>query len=423
MTVNKPTLVSLFSGAGGLDAGLEIAGFSTVFSTDTDRDCIETLQRAKAAKMLIPSRPDKSFLEYASLVHADVADIDPRDIRPAGAATDWQPDLLAGGPPCQPFSSAGKMLSVDDRRGRLFEEFVRLADGLKPKLILFENVRGMVTARGPQGRPGEILSLVRDAFERIGYATTFALLNAANFGVPQRRVRCFMMASRRQPLPRFPVPTHAEQPGLTLFDSLQPWVTLGEFLATQPPASPNDIVRTTTELGVQLALLAEGTGLKSAGARETTRPGGHWGYRQGTFIADPKKPARTVTAGPTQDWLRLSDGSFRRLTWQECAGLQGFPQEWPFAGSTISKYRQVGNAVPVQLGVELGNVLRDALRSEAPMHPPVSDPFPTAFVDAMAYTRREELRNGESRRSVREYLAVGDVSMSIASKGRGREVG
>ena len=109
------------------------------------------------------------------------------------------------------------MLSVGDPRGRLFEHFVRLAEGLKPKLILFENVRGLVTARGPKGEPGEVLDMVRGAFEGIGYATTFALLNAADYGCPQRRVRCFMMAARRTRLPDFPERTHAEAPGPGLF--------------------------------------------------------------------------------------------------------------------------------------------------------------------------------------------------------------
>ena len=135
-------------------------------------------------------------MQEALCADADVAEIDAVSLGPNGTGESFSPDLLAGGPPCQPFSSAGKMASVSDPRGRLFEHFVRLAESLKPKLILFENVRGLITARRPKGEPGEVVDLVKRAFERIGYATTFALLNAADFGGPQRRVRCFMMATR-----------------------------------------------------------------------------------------------------------------------------------------------------------------------------------------------------------------------------------
>lgn len=413
-----PTLVSLFTGAGGLDAGLEIAGFNTVYATDMDRDCIETLGRTKAARIPVSVSAERRFLEDAELSLADIAELDPEHIRPLGTPPGWRPDLLAGGPPCQPFSSAGKMLSVNDPRGRLFEHFVRLANGLKPRLILFENVRGMVTARGPHGQPGEVLTLVREAFESIGYATTFALLNAADFGAPQRRVRCFMLASRQAPLPQFPEPTHAENPVPTMFGTLEPWVTLGAVLETLPRPDAADIVRPTAELAAQLAALSSGSGLKSAGAREATRPGGHWGYRQGTFIADPQRPARTVTAAAAQDWIRLPDGSLRRLTWRECSALQGFPPRWDFAGTAVSKFRQIGNAVPVRFGVVLGRSLLDALRTVAQSHAPMSAPFPASFAGAIEYTKREERRNGASRRSVRQLVADGSIDASDA-KGLG----
>src|SRR4051794_37883762 len=100
--------------------------------------------------------------------------------------------------------------------------------------ILFENVRGLVTARGPKSQPGEVLDMVKKAFEGIGYATTFALLNAADYGCPQRRVRCFMMATRCTGLPEFPEATHAEHPGTGLFGTTVGWVSLGEYLSTLP---------------------------------------------------------------------------------------------------------------------------------------------------------------------------------------------
>jgi DNA (cytosine-5)-methyltransferase 1 len=400
------TVVSLFTGAGGLDIGLEQAGFRTVSAVEADADCVASLRENQRAGL--PTGHGGHHLSGTNLVAADIETVEAKHLRPAGAPRGWVPDLLAGGPPCQPFSSSGKMLSVEDPRGRLFQHFVRLAEALRPKLILFENVRGLVTAKGPRGEPGEVLHLVKDAFEGIGYATTVALLNAADYGVPQRRVRCFLMAARCTALPIFPEPTHAETPGKGLFDGPLPWVTLGEFLASFPPPAEADLVRPTPALAAQLAQVPPGSGLKSPGAREATRPGGHWGYRQGTFIADLAQPARTVTASASQDWIRAADSSLRRLTLRECAALQGFPPGWRFVGPLASRFRQVGNAVPVPFGKVLGEALRAALREETGTKPP-SAPLPRELVAAIDYTRRENRRNGASRQQARLRLQNGNV--------------
>jgi DNA (cytosine-5)-methyltransferase 1 len=416
MSVNTFTVVSLFIGAGGLDLGLEQAGFRTVSAVDNDPNCVRTLLDNQAARIRHGDGP--AYLEVARILQAGIETLKPADLRPPAADRNWVPDLMAGGPPCQPFSSSGKMLSVSDPRGRLFQDFVRIAQGLKPKLILFENVRGMVTARGPKGEPGEVLDTVRRAFEDIGYATTFALLNAADYGCPQRRVRCFMMATRCTRLPEFPEATHSESPEAGgLFGASAKWVALGDYLASLPPPSDDEIVRPTERLAAQLAHVAAGSGLKSAGAREATRPGGHWGYRQGTFIADLTQPARTITASASQDWVRLPAGSLRRLTLRECAGLQGFPSEWQFAGPLASKFRQVGNAVPTIFGWIIGRALVEALKGGQQPRPR-SARFPRDFEDAIAYTRREQAKNGESRRRARERLSQPGIDLRVV-KGLG----
>lgn len=409
---DRPTAISLFSGAGGLDIGIEIAGFRVLTATDFDADCVATLERNQGKRVPIPGTEDV-FLDGARILLGDIAGFAGRDLLPAGAR---KIDLLVGGPPCQPFSSAGKQLSVEDPRGRLFEHFVRIADELRPHLVLFENVRGLVTARGPSGTHGEALALVKDAFEKIGYATSFRLMNAADFGVPQRRIRLFMLASKFAPLPEFPQPSHSETARSSLFDQTLPWVTLRELLASLPSPSASEIVRPSAALASALADVPAGSGLKSPGARETTRPGGHWGYKQGTFVADLDKPARTVTAASTQDWIRWRD-ELRRLTWRECAALQGFPTEWEFVGPRASMFKQVGNAVPVKFGEVLGRSLAAALRS-ATRRNAVSAPLPMEFVAAMKYSRKEHERNGESRRLARELSRGGSVHAKIA-KGLG----
>lgn len=387
----RPEAISLFSGAGGLDIGLERAGWHVVAANDFDDDCMRTLSLNKEAALPIPGTA-KSYLDGTKLLAGPIQDLAPADFRPSGRPSGWAPDLLVGGPPCQPFSSAGKQLSVNDHRGRLFEHFIELAATLRPRAVLFENVRGLATARGPRGLPGEALDAVRKGFEEAGYATTVSLLNAADYGVPQRRVRLFLLGVRAGSLPQFPMPTHARIPGF----GQQPWVSLGDFLARRTPPAADEIVRPSRELVEQLEGIPDGSGLKSPGRSEPTRPSGHWGYKQGTFIADPILPARTVTAATTQDWVRGSDGQLRRLTLRECQALQGFPDDWMFAGAKASQFRQIGNAVPTQFGELLGTVLLREL-GRGPEVRPVSAPLPAAIRAAIDYSRRDESRNGVVR--------------------------
>ena len=389
------TLVSLFAGAGGLDIGLEQAGLTTVTATDTDFDCVETLNTNKNNLLRIRGAKNRCLSE-CRIVRSDVSELTGSDLRPAGEGRRWVPDVLAGGPPCQPFSSSGKQQSVLEIRGRLFLHFVRLATELRPRAVLFENVRGLVTARGVNGEPGEALADVKESFERVGYATSFALLNAADYGGPQRRVRLFMMATRDVPVPVFPSAPYARHPQDDLFGCAKPWVTLGEFLSEMPEPKPEEIVRPTESLAELLDQVPPGSGVKSPGRAEPTRPGGHWGYRQGTFVADPDLPARTVTASSSQDWVRTQDGSLRRLTLRECAALQGFPVGWKFTGTKASQFRQVGNAVPSIFGLVLGRALVDAL-GQRRVRKPQSAPIPAYMDAAVEYTRRDHDRNSVAR--------------------------
>jgi len=171
---------------------------------------------------------------------------------------------------------------------------------------------------------------------------------------------------------------------------------LRDLLTKIPDPDPKDVVRPSEQLENQLRDLPCGSGLKSYGRSEPTRPGGHWGYKQGTFVADQNLPARTVTAASTQDWIRLPDGSLRRLTIAECSALQGFPRKWEFAGSKASQFRQIGNAVPSVFGRVLGAGLLQALD-----HPivrrPKSAPLPDEFKAAVAYTTRDHERNAVAR--------------------------
>lgn len=272
-------------------------------------------------------------------------------------------------------------------------------------MVLFENVRGLVTAVGKTGKPGEVLHALKRAYEELGYATTFATLNAADYGAAQRRIRLLMMATERHALPSFPAPAHSSTPVFDLYDQAKPWVTLRELLSGLPPASAEELVFATPERGGELSRLTPGTGIRTAGRVESNRPSGHWGYRQDGFLADLDLPSRTIRAAATPDWVRLPDGTHRRLTWRECAALQGFPGDWVFAGTMTSRFRQIGNAVQANVAEVVGRALMGSLFAGVRRTLPGSAPLPGYFDKRVRYTEAEHRTNGHLRVRVRASVA------------------
>ena len=392
--MSSALFASLFSGAGGLDIGMEAAGWDCVYASDIDPAAVQTLL-ANSYDYGCGNAFGRAHLE-----HADVQALRGREILAKGAARRGDVSLLVGGPPCQSWSSAGHQLGFRDPRGRLFDDFIRIAGEMDVRWLLFENVRGLLTARGPDGRPGGALELIRAKLLKAGFQTHVALLNAADYGVPQRRVRLFVFGYRSGDALLFPAPTHhkmgSEDP---LFG--QPWISMGEALSQIWPVSDEEVIRPSGKLAEQLRGLAPGSGVKSPGKSETTRPGGHWGYKQGAFIADLSLPARTVTANAQQDWVIDPTLGLRRLCPRECAALQTFPADWRFAGSRVDQYRLIGNAVPPLLAGRVAQSLL-AHMSASPHHRPVEAsglaPLAPQLEAAIRYTLREELRNGASRR-------------------------
>ena len=393
------SLISLFSGAGGLDIGLERAGWETVAASDFSTDCLRTLRNSQDAEISVDTSGDRAFLAGARLLEADIANLRASDLRPNGASPDWRPSLLAGGPPCQPWSSAGLQRGFEDPRGRVVEHYFRLTEELRPRFVLFENVRGLLTAVGREGKPGEALTAILDTFASIGYATRVALVNAADFGAAQRRVRLFVLGSIDHELPTIPEPTHSREVGSG--SGHLPWASLGGLLATVPAPDEAEVVRPSGPRAHDLCALQPGKGLRTPGRTEANRPGGHWGYRQDSFLADLTLPARTIRAATTPDWIREPDGRLRRLTWRECVALQGFPPEWAFSGSVASRFRQIGNAVQTDVARAIGEVLLTALKSPTPPAPPTSAALPEEFNRRIRYTEAEHRVNGPERIRVR----------------------
>lgn len=379
----------MFSGAGGLDLGFEQAGWRRCFASDLDADAVATL-RANTRKR-----------EQASVGQDDIRDLTAKDVLArAGGLPRGELAAIVGGPPCQSWSSAGHQMGLADERGQLFRHFIKLANSLDPRFIIMENVRGLLTARGFDGEPGSALALLRDDLRKEGWQTTVSLLNAADFGVAQRRVRLFIVAHRTGDCPDFPVPTHSKERKV----GLKRWVSLERRLSSVRSVCEEEIIRPTPKLAADLAKIKPGSGVKSPGKAETTRPGGHWGYKQGAFVADPSLPARTVTASTAQDWIIDPVHGLRRLCPRECAAIQSFPASWKWEGKRASVYRQIGNAVPPKLSKAIASSLLDhiAQAKATPSKLAVVEelaPLDARLMAAIAYTKRDEARNGASRRS------------------------
>jgi DNA (cytosine-5)-methyltransferase 1 len=386
------TFVSLFSGAGGLDIGLEEAGWCCRYAADIDDDAVASLTLNKGLSLARSVALKEAFVEQA-----DVRGSSGREIFSKAGIVKGDVALLAGGPPCQSWSSAGHQKGFDDPRGQLFSDFVRLAVELDARWLLFENVRGLLTARGPDGVPGTALNLIRMRLLEAGFQTAVSLLNAADYGLPQRRVRLFVIGYRAGDAPAFPAPTHSKRPLL----GVKTWVPLGDCLSALAPLSAAEVIKPSGRLASELSLIEPGSGVKSPGKAETTRPGGHWGYKQGAFVADLMLPARTVTASPQQDWIRDPVHGVRRLCPRECAAIQTFPADWRFAGNRASQYRQIGNAVPPALAEQLGVTLLGhiSVKPSMPHSHGVLLPLNPQLLKAVRYTAKEEARNGQSRRA------------------------
>jgi DNA (cytosine-5)-methyltransferase 1 len=306
-------VISLFSGAGGLDLGLSQAGHEVIWANDNDADCVATYRR--------------NIGEH--IEHADIADVQADEV-PDG-------DVIVGGFPCQGFSLANLRRSGADERNVLYLQFRRLLVAKRPRFFVAENVRGIMSLEG-----GAVFDVIVRGFKSAGYRVTWRVLNAADFGVPQTRHRVILLGTRRDlPLEydlSFPQPTH-RSPRLHRI-GLPQWITIAEALAGIP--EPLD----GSDLPNHVCSKYKVTNRNFTGHRRT----------------DPDRPSPTILArGNGQGGVCAIQhpNNHRRLSVRESAVVQTFPLRFEFSGRLNSMYRQVGNAVPVLLARHLGEKLKE----------------------------------------------------------------
>ena len=329
------TSIELFAGAGGLALGVEKAGFNTLGLIEFDKDAADTLKK---------NRPNWN------VINDDIANISCLDLEKYFSIKKGELDLLSGGAPCQAFSYAGKRLGLEDARGTLFYHYALFLEKLQPKMFLFENVRGLLTHDH-----GKTYSTMLDIFTRAGYTIDKQVLNAWNYGVPQKRERLITIGIRNDLVGkteyRFPK-AHSYKPVLRdvlLHCPDGPGVPYGE--------KKRKIFELVPAGGywrdIDPAIAKEY--MKSCWDME----GGRTGILRRMSLDEP---SLTVLTSPSQKQTeRCHPLEARPFTVRENARCQTFPDDWEFCGNVSAQYKQVGNAVPDNLAYDIAKEIVHSL--------------------------------------------------------------
>lgn len=354
----RPIALSFFSGAMGLDLGIERAGFDIRLACEVDKFCRQTIALNRPGMALIGDinayRPD-DILAFAGLDRND-------DI-----------ELIVGGPPCQAFSTAGKRNGFHDERGNAFITYLDIALDLRPKFIVIENVRGLLSCpmnHRPHDRrgadfpeldldelPGGALNFILSMISKAGYGYSFNLYNAANFGTPQVRERVVIICSRDGSKPPYLQPTHAEDGA----HGLRKWRTFRQAVKGIQHHHhlnfPEKRLRYFRMLkdGQNWRCLPEDLQREALG-KSFFAGGGKTGFLRRIAWDKPTPTLVTHPAMPATDLAHPEEP--RPLSIEEYKRIQEFPEDWEFAGPLIQQYKQIGNAVPASLGYAIGSLIQ-----------------------------------------------------------------
>lgn len=344
----KLKAISLFSGAMGLDIGIEKAGVDIRLCVEMNKQAVSTIRSNTTIPVIdrdITTVPSSEILEESGLRKGEI-------------------DLVVGGPPCQAFSTAGARRGLDDFRGNVIIQYLRIVSELQPRYFILENVRGILSAKlnavpdaykeydGIKDLKGSVIRFLANEFRKQGYTISFALFNSANYGVPQIRERVIIFGAKgtkRIPLPQ---PTHSE---LGLYGTKK-WVTLGDVISDLPEPETSEFIPLSKKMQQYMAMVKEGnnwTSLPTETAREAMGKSYELGGGKTGFLRrlSNSKPAPTLVTSPIMPaTLICHPTEMRPLSVKEYARVQQFPDTWKFSGKTADIYKQIGNAVPVGLG-------------------------------------------------------------------------
>ncbi|MBF2285558.1 MULTISPECIES: DNA cytosine methyltransferase [Staphylococcus] len=339
--MKKYKVVSLFSGCGGLDLGLEQANFEVIWANDVEKSVVETYN-----------------YNIGNIVQKDIQKIHENEIPDC--------DVITAGFPCQPFSSAGNRKGLEDERGNLFQECIRVIKEKKPKVIIFENVRGILSIKNLDG--SFLIDTIIYLLENLnpGYNVTYKLLKASDYGVPQQRYRVIFVGFRKDLNIHyeFPKPTHS---------SNDKSLTVGNIIDV-PDELPNqkDVWKLSPQSSKLIPYISEGGSWKDIPyellpERLKKIKDNMKKYRAPNFY---RRFARheingTITAAATPEKCGIIHPlENRRYSVREIARIQSFPDDFVFLGESISaKYKMIGNAVPPMLGKVIGESIFDLLKS------------------------------------------------------------
>lgn len=343
--------ISLFSGAMGLDLGIEKAGFKIRVCVEKDKWAAQTIR----ANTSIP------------VIERDINDVPTDEILAAAGIGRQDVTLVIGGPPCQAFSTAGKQKGFADFRGNVMLQYLRVVRDIMPEFFIMENVRGLqsaklnsVPAEYAEYEPikdvkGSAFHFMVAEFRKLGYSISHALLNAANYGVPEKRERIVVIGHRGERVP-IPSPTHSENGEF----GTKKWNTLRSCIGDMEHRTDLHYTELRKRSLPYMKIMKEGQNWRNlpedmamqAMGKAYFLSGGKTGFLRRlkfdepspTLVTSPTMPA-TLLCHPTQ---------LRPLSIEEYARIQQIPDSWTFNGPLETIYKQIGNAVPVGLGQAVG---------------------------------------------------------------------
>lgn len=329
----KPTVISLFSGCGGLDLGFELAGFDVPVANEYDSTIWATFEA---------NHPN------TKLIRGDIRNIDAKDF-PSDV------DGIIGGPPCQSWSEAGSLRGIEDARGQLFYDYIRILREVKPKFFLAENVSGMLANRHSQA-----VQNIIEMFNETGYNTTLTLVNAKDYGVAEERKRVFYIGFRKDLEVDFKFPegsTKDDSKKLTLRDIIWDLKDTAVPAADKNHHNPEAINNNEYFTGAFSPIFMSRNRVKG------------WD-EQGFTVQASGRQCQLHPQAPKMEKVDKNDCRFvqgqehlyRRMTVREVARVQGFPDTFKFIYDNVNDgYKMIGNAVPVNLAYEIALAIKQTL--------------------------------------------------------------